>query len=117
MKAFLINPHKQTITELDYSGHWQDIASHIDAPLFTVVRVKQGDIFLDDEGLYSKGSDQMFFLHKDYPSPLAGYGLVLDTDEEGETIASTTSIEELSKDITWLGGAYEAMQYAKVHNL
>lgn len=117
MKAFLIDPYSQKITELDYSGNWQDIQKHIDAPVFTVVRITKGDIFLDDEGLYSKGRDQMFFLHKDYPSPLAGYGLVLDSDDEGETIASTTSIEELSNEITWLEGPFEAILYAKANNV
>jgi len=115
MKAFLIDPFKQIISEVDYNGDWKTINTHIDCDVFTVVRVPQGDIFLDDEGLYSKGHEQMFFVHNNYPQPLAGYGLVLDSDDEGETIASTTSIEELSSNINWIGGPYDAMLYAKKH--
>ena len=58
--------------------------------------------FVDDEGLISE-KEQMFFLHEDYPQPLAGKGLVLGCRaSDGETIAPTTTIAEVASKVKWV---------------
>lgn len=100
--AYLIDPAARTVTQVEYTGDYTNIYTHIDADCFDIVRVyRNGDgIFVDDEGLLKP--QEHFFLHRNYPNPLAGKGLMLGCDEEGESIAPQTSIETLREDITFL---------------
>lgn len=101
MKAFLIDPKAQSITEVDYSGDYQDIYALIEADTFDVVRLyPTGDgAFIDDEGLLKE--QEFFWVHRNYPGPLAGRGLVLGVDEEGESAAPAVTLQQLAKDITF----------------
>lgn len=91
MRAILI-----TITEVDHNGDFRNIyklLSHETHPVdcFDVVRLDHGDgIFVDDNGLLN--NPQRFFLIRDYHSPLAGKGLCLGSDAEGDSIAAKTAI-------------------------
>ncbi len=86
MKAFLIDPQKEAITEVDYDGTLQHMYELIDCDCVCTCRINQaGDtIFLDDNGLYNKDH---FFRYDTYPNPLAGKGLVLGTNYAGESIS------------------------------
>lgn len=106
MRTALIDPHTQTITELDYSGNWEDISKHIKCDMFTIAAVDRVmpngnrlDIYVDDEGLFK---NNRMFKHKGYPEPLAGYGLVMETDKYGEAQPFTGDIEELKESVQWL---------------
>jgi len=102
MKAYLIDPVAREITAVEYSGDYLDIYALIDASTFDVVRLyRNGDgAFIDDEGLFR--SNQSFWLHKNYPQPIAGAGLLLGVDEEGESIAPETDIETLRRDVVFM---------------
>lgn len=102
MKAILIDPFTRSITEVEYSGNYQQIYDLIDAECFDVARInKHGDgIFVDDEGLLHD-KEQCFFLHEDYPMPLAGKGLVLGCDDEGESVSPHTTLDELRLKVTF----------------
>jgi hypothetical protein len=97
MRAILIDPFTRSITEIDYSGNYEDIYTLIGRDTFTVAAINnRGDgIFVDDEGLLKPG--QEFFWHDGYPQPLAGKGLVLGCDEDGETVEPTVSTAEVAK--------------------
>tara|TARA_R110000822_G_scaffold35007_8_gene98886 strand:+ start:376 stop:729 length:354 start_codon:yes stop_codon:yes gene_type:complete len=103
MRAFLIDPFQQEVTEVNYSGDFKQIYEFIDAHTFDVARLNaKGDgIYVDDEGLYAE--DQRFFQHKFYPSPLAGKGLVLGCDmDTGESASASMTLEQLVDDIEWV---------------
>jgi hypothetical protein len=105
MKAYLIDPVAKSITQVEYSGEYTNIYEHIQADCFDVVRVNdKGDsIFVDDEGLMKPNA---FFLHRNYPSPLAGRGLMLGLDyASGESVEPVCSIEELRQDIVFMSRA------------
>ena len=54
-----------------------------------------------DNGLYKEA--QAFFVHADYPQPLAGKALVLGCDmKDGETIAPTTTLDELREKVMFV---------------
>lgn len=57
-------------------------------------------IFVDDEGLLK--NPQHFFMHRNYPSPLTGKGLMLGVDAEGDSVAPGTDLETLRKDIVFV---------------
>ena len=103
MKAYLINPFAQTITEVDYSGDYNEIYQLINCDTFTCVELNEyGDtVFIDDEGLIS-GKPQEFFVLRDYPQPLAGMGLVLGTDQEGESKSPFATLEAVRNWVTFM---------------
>jgi hypothetical protein len=101
MKAYLIDPFNRQVSEVDYNGDFREISKFIQCDYFTAATFnKNGDsFFVDDEGLFKE--DKMFFEHHGYPQPLAGYGLVLGTDPDGESTAPKISLEDLASDIMW----------------
>lgn len=102
-KTLLIDPFTQTITEVEYRGEYTQIYELIDAECFDVARInRNGDaLFVDDEGLHREG--QAFFMHKDYPQPLAGKALLLGCNlEDGETVAPTETLEELTANVSFV---------------
>lgn len=102
-KTFLIDPHTMTVTEVQYSGEYKHIYQLIEADCYDCARInKQGDgLFVDDEGLFKE--EQRFFLHEDYPQPLAGKALVLGCDmDNGETVAPHTTLAELQSKVRWV---------------
>src|SRR6478735_6858934 len=87
MKAFLVDPDNQEILEVDYSGDFQAIYSFIEADTFCAARFSDvGDcVYLDDDGLANQKSLWNFKIMP--PDRLyAGKGLVLGTDEEGDSV-------------------------------
>jgi hypothetical protein len=102
MLAYLIDPFARTITEVEYSGDYKQIYDLIDCECYDCCRInKEGDaIFVDDEGLLHD-RPQAFFLHADYPNPLAGKGLVLGCDRQGESVAPHTTLEELKRKVSF----------------
>lgn len=100
MKAILIDPFEQTIKEVEYSGDWKQICELIGAECFDTARISRTDsIFVDDCGLLNNPTH--FFQHQDYHSPLAGKGLILGCDSEGESISPKTTVEEVSRKVTF----------------
>jgi len=101
MKAYLINPEQQNITEVEYSGNYEDIYKLIGAEMFDVVRLnREGDgIFVDDVGLMKR--QRFFFRHSGYHNWLAGKGLVLGCDDSGESCEPSISIEQLRQSISF----------------
>ena len=102
IKAILIDPFEMTVSEVDYGGELADIYRLIDADLFTVAGFgEDGDgVYVDDEGL-SKAT-QRFFKLDGYPQPLAGKGLVLGSNDGGESVAPVTTLEAVRAAVRWV---------------
>lgn len=97
MKAILIDPYAETITEVEYNGDWRTIYEHIDCDT--------GDgIYVDDNGLITGDlTEKKFFLLDTYHQPVVGKGLVLGVDDEGEsTSPQGTTVEYLKKHIKFM---------------
>jgi len=103
MQAILINPFDKTIEEIEYSGDWKDISSLLECDIFTTAYFDDttDSVFVDDEGLYVE--DQAFFTIGDYPQPLAGRGLILGCNDEGDSVDCETTLEEAKAMVTFLG--------------
>jgi hypothetical protein len=102
MRAILIDPFTQTIEEVDYSGDYKDIYGLIECDLFTTVylpNTSDDTLFVDDEGLYVE--NQRFFKIDGFEQPLAGCGLLLGTDKEGESTDCMSTVEEVKAIVTW----------------
>ena len=102
MKALLIDPFMETVQEIDYSGDWKDIRTLLKCDIFTTVYfddMSTDSVFVDDEGLYVE--NQRFFKLGGYPQPLAGYGLVLGCNEEGDSVDCMSTLEDVAKQVEW----------------
>lgn len=102
MKAYLIDPQAKTVTEVYYNGNYQHIYQLIEVELFTVVNIDDNGntVFIDDEGLLN--SPRYFFKLAGYPQPLAGKGLVLGTDDDGESVEPTITLEDVRGMVSFL---------------
>ena len=101
MKAFLLTAADDGINLLFNEfkfNTWEDISPAIGCHTFDVVRLDQnGDCaYIDDEGLYQP---KWFWIHKNYPTPIANNALFCGTDEEGETVDFKTPLEVLKQSI------------------
>tara|TARA_R110000772_G_C13310268_1_gene440099 strand:+ start:25587 stop:25937 length:351 start_codon:yes stop_codon:yes gene_type:complete len=103
MRAILIDPTNQTITEVEYDGNYKSIYGIIGngCHTFSVFNYKNGDGFYhDDEGLFNENIGGI--IYKDWNSPVVGKVLVLGCDDEGDSIAPISYIEELKEGLKFL---------------
>ena len=98
-KAYLINAEARTITEVTV-GPYTDIYPLLGCDTFTCVGLEDEDtLYVDDEGLLKP--QMHFIMYEGYPEPLAGNGLVMGTDSEGESIDPKMSLEDLKSRVTF----------------
>ena len=113
MIAYKIDVINQNVTPIEYNGY-TDICPNLSTPhkavsLFTTVYMsteghysRSGDcIYVDDEGLLV--GTNFGFKYKGYNGVLMGNGLVLGTDENGDSTAPDIDIYTLRENITFLG--------------
>jgi len=108
VKGILIDPFACTVTEVEhdadrYEGIY-DLLSHETMKIgtFTVVQLNHGDaIFVDDDGLL-KPCDR-FFIWKHYHQPLAGKGLILGSDDQGDTVSAKITLAAAKKLVRYAG--------------
>lgn len=104
MKAYLIDPVQRTVEEVAFndSRDYHQIHELIGADCYDVARInREGDgIFVDDEGLLRSGILPAFQTTL-YGGPLAGRGLCLGCDPEGETREPQITLEALRDSITF----------------
>lgn len=104
MKAYLINPKEQTITEVDYNGDFQSIYPLLGPKVttFDVVPLLGGDgLYVDDEGLWKEEQIPFSIIRNGFLIEIVNNALLLGCDEEGETVAPTMSIEQLKTLVMW----------------
>ena len=104
VKGLLIDPYASTVKEVEYDGDdytaiYPLLSNEtVEVDCFTaaypVGKFAEGDcIYVDDEGLLKDPTH--FFKVDGYPDPLAGIGLVVGTNDEGETVSAKTKLKDL----------------------
>lgn len=110
MRAILINPTGKAISTVNYDGNFRSIYRLLGCDTFTTLQVSpQTTLFLDDEGLL-KANPGPFFAWKGYPQPLAGNGLLLDTDEVGESVACTMALADVVASVSWVAPVFKGFR-------
>lgn len=107
MRAILIKPdavgHKH-VEVVEYDGDYRSIYNLISwserqVTTFDCVMIDDNHtIFVDDEGLLY--NPEHFFLFEGYDQPLAGRGLILGTDEDGESVDCKLDEEWVRERVT-----------------
>jgi hypothetical protein len=119
MQAYKIDPKAKTLTPVEYTGDFKQIAELIGegTKYFTTVNLGGGDaLFVDDEGLLTIPEEgRAFFTMKGYSNPnlrahpkcrgqqpLIGSAIVLGSDSEGSpTQPQPLTIERLKNALRW----------------
>lgn len=104
MKAYLIDPYKETVTEVEHGDDYKEIYKLIGCDTFDLARVEpNGDsVYVDDNGLLTMQPDSKFFHYKGYHSPLVGKGLMLGVNRAGDSVSPKTKIEVVRSKIRFL---------------
>lgn len=92
MRAILIDPFKQTVTDIDIDPTLDNLYEILGVELITVVGMGDHALIIDDEGLL-KPKDQMeYWWAAGAMQPFAGRGLILG-NEYGENRAATIPLD------------------------
>ena len=115
MKAILIDVYEKEIREVDYDGTLDFIYFNLACKTFDVVRVDDvNSIFVDDEGLLRQ--NQLYFEYSGSYGifQLAGNGLVLGVDDEGNSISPTLTVEDVKGKVSFLPAGFKIDPYIRV---
>ena len=108
MKAILIDVKNQEVTEVLHDDTLESIYNHVDCRTFDVVRIDDvNSIYIDDEGLFVE--DQLYFEYSGgtHKVQLAGNGLILGLNDEGDTVEPTLTVEHVKSKVTFLPVGFE----------
>jgi len=100
MKAILIDPSEGTVRKIKWHNkplnkNGNDIRNFLQCNTFAGVgfnRYGLGTIFHDDEALFYRPV-YFFYVPELYPMPIPGKGLIVGTDEDGETVDIPKELE------------------------
>lgn len=106
MKAILIDTPNHQVTEVEYSGDYKQIYQHIRAQMFEVVIPDvvndiEVTVYVDEEGLINDNPHGAFAI-AGINQPLVGYGLVLGTDDVGETVEAPVDVDWVKARVAFL---------------
>ena len=109
MKAILIDVKNKEVTEVLHDDTLESIYNHVDCRTFDVVNIDgENTLYVDDEGLFVE--NQLFFEYSGDTGTkvqLAGNGLLLGYNGEGDTIEPTLTLEYVKSKITFLPEGFD----------
>lgn len=105
MKAVLICPFTRKITDIEIEpglAAMYEALSHESHPvqMVEVVACGQGDIWVDEEGLFKDSMGWFTLPH--HPHPIAGRGLVLGHDGEGNSTDTPFDAATVSQIVSFV---------------
>jgi hypothetical protein len=119
MRAILIDPVRHTFTLVKHEGDYRQIYKRLSDPkhglkvtTFDAVRVdERNTVFVDDEGLTK--NPRYFFKLKDYAQPLAGRGLVLGVNRDGESCSTSLTLTHIKKLVRFVQLSVQGVKTSK----
>lgn len=101
MRGILINPHDQSISNVETDGSFADIRRLLGIECFTTIQWgNRNHLILDDEGLLREAPGP-FFQIAGYDQPLAGKGLILGLDRKGDHVDTTLKLFYMLDKVTF----------------
>jgi hypothetical protein len=95
--AIKIDVRHRTVVRVDMGTELQDFYWHIGCTCMEAVYPRGLDprdrLYVDEEGLLTPG--KKFFLIEGFEQPLAGNGLIVGHDDEGETVSAHTLFKDV----------------------
>ena len=110
-----VYPVEITVNKID------DIYAQLACDIFTCPLIFDNNdaLYVDDEGLFVEPSTLLGAFYIDgFPSqPLFGHGLIVGTDDNGETDEVLSTVESIKKKVTFLNdevAEYELLKYRDI---
>lgn len=104
MRALLINPEDQSITEITYDGNYKSLYDIIGNGCICfsafATEFSNDTFYYDDEGLFHNNIGGI--IYPGWASPIVGKIVVLGSDDEGDTIAPISYIDEIKVGLRFL---------------
>jgi hypothetical protein len=100
MRAILIDPYTKSISEISYDGTLESAYNLISC--YTIQAVSIGHdhvVYVDEEGLLHE--PKPFWQWQGAPNPIAGKGLIISIDSEGDDAPATVSLESIASRVTF----------------
>jgi hypothetical protein len=100
MHAILIDPYAKSISSIEYDGELSSLYSILSCATVQAVSIGHDHvIYLDEEGLLHE--PKPFFQWEGAPNPIAGRGLIVKIDSEGEDAAASLRLEAIEKLVSF----------------
>lgn len=101
LHAILIDPTSRTVEPVELNRGYREISRILGCGCFTTLGLSRSEVlYLDDEGLL-KEEPGPFFKLEGYPQPLAGRGLILGLDFDGESVSTKLTVEKVRQKVSW----------------
>lgn len=101
MRAFKIDVIAKTVTEIDISGELKSLQEVVGGYIELAREINDTDnLYVDEEGLL-KGQLPWFEITGGH-QPFIGHGVIIGSDDEGETIGAKASLTEIQAMVTFL---------------
>jgi hypothetical protein len=113
IKAILIDSTAQEVREIEIENKLEAYYAAIGCN--TIDAVYPGElegrdvVYVDDNGLLD--GPQHFFHLAGFPTPLAGNGLVIGTDDEGESVDAATPVDQVRQGVMFKDLAQVRREY------
>jgi hypothetical protein len=116
MKAIFINSKNKEVKEVDIKGDLQSWYETIGCDMVECALYfdDHDSIMVDEEGLFHSECNEFFFVEGGH-QPFAGNGLVVGTDENGETVGTKISLDEVKSKVKFMD-RFDAYLWAKSQN-
>lgn len=101
MKGIFIDAKKRQVTEVEIEKGLQPIYDLLGIETFECVYIDDKEtIYVDEEGLYKDDTEWFFF--EGTHQPIRGNGLILSTDDDGESVSTNLSLEYVKSKVKFL---------------
>jgi len=103
MKAYKINVADRKVEEIQINN-WKDIAPAIGGQCHTfeapIILDNEDTFYSDEEGLFNECEGG--WMLGNFKHPILGNAVVQGTDDEGDSVEPTSTIEEIEAMIIWV---------------
>jgi len=114
MKGILINAFDETVKEVVMTGNYKEIYTLVECSTFDCADIDEDNtLYVDDEGLLKETNRYFSIYGRDY----AGNGLIIGNNDEGESIDSTLTVEQVKDMISFLPEGYKKEPFFSFHEL
>lgn len=97
MKAIVIDSLNKEIREVDIPGNLASLQEIVGGYVELVRLQEREDLYVNDEGLIN-GTTTFFSIDRHL---LAGNGVVIGSNSDGELVPTKMTVEELSRKVGW----------------
>jgi hypothetical protein len=105
MQVIKIDSLNKTISYVDIDNTLESIYKHLDCELFTcpIILDNLDTLYIDDEGLLIDNDDYKgAFYFNNFGQPLFGYGLIIGTSNNGESVNVLSDIKSIESKVSFI---------------